>query len=99
MKKRVLLERNRTNQKTEKTITVSQKHLLFPLRLLNDTKLNALTSSSIPAVHLFFLPIVTHLSSIICPCKIKEKKEDKDHLSSRIYVALICISVIHYSIE
>jgi hypothetical protein len=87
MKKHVLLERNRTNQKTEKAITVRQKHLLFPLRLLNDTKLNSFTSSSIPVVHLFFLSVVTHLSSIICSCKIKEKKENKDHLPSRIYVA------------
>jgi hypothetical protein len=99
MKKHVLLERNRTNQKTEKTITDRQKHLLFLLRLLNYTKMNSVTSSSIPVVHLFFLFIVTHLSLIVCACKIREKKENKDHLSSRIYVALICISVIHYSIE
>jgi hypothetical protein len=73
-KKYALSERDHTNQKTEKAITASQKHLFCPLRLLNDTKLNSITSSSIPIVYLFSLTIVTDVSSILCSRKIKKKK-------------------------
>jgi hypothetical protein len=58
-------------KKTEKAIVVDQKHLLFPLRLLNDTKCNFITTSSIHVVHLFSISIAIQVRSVVCPCKIK----------------------------